>query len=288
MSLRQIDGETRLVGLIGNGTHYTLSPAIHNASIRELTLNYVYVNFDIHAQDIEAFLRGFIACGGRYLNVTKPFKSIIPKMLGLDPIRSVNTLKYDDASKRWHGCSTDGAGFMRGLRNLAGNQYEPSTILIFGCGGAAESVLTAMSCDERFNKKSFAIVARRKDVFDQLASSFKDLNVTYIPWNAADLEAYFANCGLNPLVIQASSAPQSGDSMAEFLNVIRASRGVFIDLIYDRPSQLYFEAMNQNWLVQDGLPMLVEQARLSQEFWWGKAGSYDCIFRALKDTGRFK
>ena len=72
-------------------------------------------------------------------------------------------------------------------------------------------------------------------------------------------------------MIQAASAPANGSDMREFIAPFASFVGIFADLIYDHPSALYFDALNRGLKCQDGLAMLIEQARLSQEIWWGHA-----------------
>ena len=93
--------------------------------------------------------------------------------------------------------------------------------------------------------------------------------------------------GLRKLVIQATSAPKNGDSLATYATALRHlnARDLLVDIIYDHPSEIYFEAIRQDLRCLDGMPMLIEQARLSQLKWWGKAASYEEMLLAVKNSG---
>jgi shikimate 5-dehydrogenase len=96
-----------------------------------------------------------------------------------------------------------------------------------------------------------------------------------------------ATSDMRRLVIQATSAPKNGDSLKDYSIGLDffTMQDFFVDLIYDRPSDLYFTAIARNFRCMDGLGMLIEQARLSQKLWWGKAASYEEMKSAIKKSG---
>ncbi|MEB3314296.1 MAG: shikimate dehydrogenase, partial [Cyanobacteriota bacterium] len=76
-----IQGTTRLLGVIGDPVTHSLSPAMHNAAIAHLGIDYVYVPLPIKAQNLEAALQGFAAIGLRGFNITIPHKQAIMPLL---------------------------------------------------------------------------------------------------------------------------------------------------------------------------------------------------------------
>ncbi len=48
----KISGHTQLLGVIGDPIAHTLSPAMHNAALEHLGLNYVYVPFWVKPQQL--------------------------------------------------------------------------------------------------------------------------------------------------------------------------------------------------------------------------------------------
>jgi shikimate 5-dehydrogenase len=72
------------------------------------------------------------------------------------------------------------------------------------------------------------------------------------------------------LVIQASAAPKNGDDLAWLIPSFKNHHGAFSELIYQGPSALLAHTIKARIKNQDGLPMLIEQARLAQKLWFQK------------------
>ena len=70
----RIDGSTKVAGVIGYPIGHSLSPLMHNTAFRELGLDFVYVPFPVHPQDLAQAIRGMRALGIVGLNVTVPHK----------------------------------------------------------------------------------------------------------------------------------------------------------------------------------------------------------------------
>ena len=76
------------------------------------------------------------------------------------------------------------------------------------------------------------------------------------------------------LVVQGTSAPLKGDLLEDFSQVLGPLKGSMVDLVYGKPSALHGFAVSHQIPTQDGLPMLIEQARAAQNLWWGRAAPY--------------
>jgi shikimate dehydrogenase len=84
---------------------------MHNAGLKALGLNYIYLPFHVLPQDLESAVCGARSLGIRGLNVTIPHKqNIIPYLDEIDPIAemigAVNTVKFD--IDKTIGYNTDG------------------------------------------------------------------------------------------------------------------------------------------------------------------------------------
>lgn len=284
--MRAISGETKLLGLLGHNTSYTLSPSIHNEAIRQLYLDQVYVNFDLPQSSVANFLNVFWEMGGVGLNVTKPYKNLVASYLTSCPHKSVNTLVRGNHG--WNGFSTDGQGFARGLDRIGVAVADLHHVLILGSGGASQAIVQELTHNKSNALKSLRIVRRseRNDSFLMEACS-PQVCLEFLDWSESELrQAVDQMDHRHSLMIQATSAPSQGHDLSEFLPAFTRYQGAFVDLIYDNPSALYFESLNRGLKTQDGLAMLIEQARLSQELWWGKSAPYETLARAIKNTGR--
>lgn len=138
----QINGKTKVCGLIGNPVEHTLSPLIHNHLAKALGENLVYVPFLVENEDVEAAVKGAYALSITGLNVTVPHKSaVIPYLKELDPladkIGAVNTLVRTEGG--YKGYNTDMSGLLRAMKS-EGIQIEGKETLLLGAGGASRAV----------------------------------------------------------------------------------------------------------------------------------------------------
>lgn len=147
----EINGKTRVCGLIGNPVEHTLSPVIHNTLAERLSHNLVYVPFLVEGEGTEAgkAVTGAYALNVLGMNVTVPHKeNVIPYLADIDPlaekIGAVNTLVRIPGG--FKGYNTDMTGLCRAMRS-EGICLEGADVLILGAGGAARAV--AFLCAEQ-------------------------------------------------------------------------------------------------------------------------------------------
>ncbi len=278
-----------MLGLLGHGAARTLSPVMHNYAAQVLRQDCVYVNFNLEPQKVANFLDIFWHIGGLGLNVTVPHKTLVASLVQCQGLTSVNTLVRD--AQGWRGHSTDGVGFVSGLERAGVKPDHFDMIVLLGSGGAAQSVLAALSVATA-ERPLTTVVHRRSDHHDEaIRQAIAIVPVQMIAFRPMTPESFadtiYQTQGLRRLIIQATSAPKFGDTLSQYPWTLDAltSDDFFVDLIYDRPSDLYFAAMKKDLRCQDGLPMLIEQARLSQHLWWGQSASYDDMLLAIKQSG---
>lgn len=137
-----IDGYTRVCGLMGNPVEHTMSPVIHNTLSEKLGKNLAYVPFHVPAGHVKEAVEGAFALNLLGMNVTVPYKSeVIPFLTDIDPlaeqIGAVNTLvRMEDGYK---GYNTDMPGLHRAMCE-DGVDIEGEKVLILGAGGVARAV----------------------------------------------------------------------------------------------------------------------------------------------------
>lgn len=138
----QINGKTRVCGLIGNPVEHSISPLIHN-TVAELTgNNLAYVTFKVLNDDVDTAVKGAKALNVLGLNVTVPHKqAVIASLKDIDPlaraIGAVNTLVSVDGG--YKGYNTDIIGFHRSLTD-EGVTVKNENIIILGAGGASRAI----------------------------------------------------------------------------------------------------------------------------------------------------
>jgi shikimate dehydrogenase len=151
MTQLTIDASTQLIGVMGWPVKHSLSPAMHNAALQVLGLNWGYVALPVHPEKVGAAVMGLAALHFRGCNVTVPHKShVIPHLDEIDPtaeaLGAVNTLVVshkDNGFSHITGYNTDVPGFLRDLRQ---NGFDPvgRSAVIVGAGGAARGVTYAL------------------------------------------------------------------------------------------------------------------------------------------------
>ena len=136
-----INGKTKLFGIVGNPVTHSLSPAMHNSAFHKLGYNGVYIPVQSESiTDIVQALRTLGCCGA---SVTIPFKEVVMECIDeIDPIAeaigAVNTLVFDDSTGKIAGYNTDWVGSNKALETST--ELNQSSALVIGAGGAAKAV----------------------------------------------------------------------------------------------------------------------------------------------------
>lgn len=275
-----IDGKTQILGLLGHQISHTLSPRIHNFSAQKLGLNCVYLPFDVAPADLSSVLPALWRVGAIGFNVTVPHKLAVGELVTGSPV-SVNTL-YRQSDTQGHSAiaaaSTDGVGFCRGLAHLGRDITSYSKLIVLGSGGASQALLSHFAA-EGYDFADIALL-RRSPRHD---SAFTALPyaISFAPIAEASLRAAVAASDQDTLLIQATSAPLRGDDLSGLLPALQGFSGTIVDLVYGKPSALWRWGTDAGLPCQDGLPMLIEQARASQELWWQQSLSYSDLHAEL-------
>lgn len=138
----EINGKTRVCGLLGNPVEHTLSPMIHNTLAKILGHDMVYVPFLVEPGRVAEAVMGSLALNLLGLNVTVPYKSeVIASLQEMDDlagnIGAVNTLVRTEGG--YKGYNTDMEGLYRAMTD-EGISMEGEQIIVLGAGGAARAV----------------------------------------------------------------------------------------------------------------------------------------------------
>ena len=271
-----IGGATALVGVLGDPVRHSLSPAMHNAALQELGLNWVYLALPTPAAQLAAVLEGLRAVECRGLNVTLPHKQAVARLCqGLSPLAervgAVNTL-ISLAEGGWEGTNTDVEGFLAPLR---GQTWAGRDALVLGCGGSARAVVAALV---ELGLARIWVAARRREPLERFVADCRAWAPQLEPLEWAGLEAPLQTAALvvntTPVGMASASDPTSAGqcplSPAE-LEALAPGCSVY-DLIYTpRPTRLLEAAATRGCPTVDGLEMLVQQGAAALRLWSGIA-----------------
>ena len=283
-----ISGRTALVGVLGDPVRHSLSPAMHNAALAELGLDWVYLALPVAAAELPGALRALAALDCRGLNVTIPHKQAVAGLAdALSPLASrlgaVNTL-VPRPEGGWWGTNTDVEGFREPLQEALadGEGWGGRRALVLGCGGSARAVVAGLV---ELGLAAVQLAGRRPEALEAFVADCRPWApaLEALPWPEGG-EGLAAALAQADLVVNTTpvgmAAGRSGDpdpgaapcplGPAE-LEALRPSAVVY-DLIYTpRPTRLLQAAAGRGCPSLDGLEMLVRQGAAALRLWSGQA-----------------
>lgn len=266
----RVDGETRLVGLIGYDIAYTLSPTIHNAAFRARGMNWIYLPLRVPPGEAEAAVRGLRAMGFRGANVTVPHKLEAARhadelMGDAALLGAVNTLLVE--GERVFGYNTDVEGF-QAFMDDEGIRVKGRCAVIIGAGGAARAVALALA---RAGASPIIIVNRTEerahDMAGMLKREFPSTEIWVESTDDASSEPGFSAA----MVVNCTPADMGKGRLFALPLAGLEEGGWAVDLKYGARSSAFLrEASRRGARTADGGGMLVRQAAASFRIWTGE------------------
>ncbi len=263
-----LSGRTKVVGVWGHPVGHSRSPAMHNAALAVLGLDWVYAPFNVAPEDLPAAVAGLRALNMIGVNVTVPHKeAVLPLLDVVDEdarrIGSVNTVH--NVGGVLHGSSTDGPGFLRSLEGV-GEQTRGRRALVLGAGGSARAIAFALAgrggrvqIANRTRERAEALAARVNEFYPGAASA--------TGWGVEageyDLLVNTTSLGMDPRPETMPALPPGGLSPDVCV----------VDLVYAPPQTRLLGVARAAGCrtVVNGLPMLAAQGALSLARWAGLA-----------------
>ena len=267
-----INGDTGLVGLLGNPVRHSLSPTMHNAALQALQLNWSYLALPCASENLKEVLQGLRAVNCRGLNVTIPHKQDVAELCQeLSPLAerlgAVNTL-IPLNSGGWHGTNTDVEGFLTPLGEKSSWRNRHGVIL--GCGGSARAIAAGL---QRLGLASITVVGRRPEALDGFIRDLhhNDAPLTPCLHSSAVLASLIEKADLVVNTTPVGMA-QHGDAQAfplgEAIWGHLQGSAVLYDLVYTpRPTAWLRWGQARGHRCIDGLEMLVQQGAASLRLW---------------------
>lgn len=259
-------------GVIGNPVGHSLSPLIQTHWIRKAGLSASYEAINLQEKELPAFIRSAYSKGFCGLNVTAPFKAAVIPFLDqaseeVEKIGAANTIYIDD---RGHiqGFNTDIGGFRRALLEaMPASGLTGASAVVLGSGGAAAAVLTAL---KGLDLERIVLCSRNRVTAGQLQKQTGRL-VQLSDWPARS-----QNLDQAALLVNATPAGMRGVSELDLDLAGLKDGALVVDLVYAPFETTFLRAARaKGHRVQNGFPMLVHQAALSFQRWFGKPPAVD-------------
>lgn len=266
----RINASTELYGVFGNPVRHSKSPILHNGWINDFGINAVYLAFEPKIEDFETCFLGLVKAGLKGANFTTPFKEkaalvATEKNDIVMNINAANTIKIDE--KGIYASIGDGEGLLLDLEIRAKDKLQKTkTVSVLGAGGAAKAVVCELL---RRDFENINIIARNPKKIDQFISEISALfdtsRVQGIEWDN------MANTIENSqLIINATSLGLAGNGEIDF-DFSKSSKDALVyDMIYYPKETKFLENARLSGLMTlNGIGMLVGQAAISFETWFG-------------------
>ena len=271
-----VSGATRLTGVFGHPVSHSQSPAMHNAAFAQMGLDYIYVPFDVHPDNLEAAVAGIRALNMVGVNVTIPHKErVIPFLDWVSEdaryIQSVNTIHCLEGALR--GYSTDGEGFINALE-ASGKNPAGSKAVILGAGGSARATahgLFTHGAEVTVVNRTFSRAVELASMLSAIRPIALDSRDAVEAVQKADLLVNCTSVGMYPKV---DEQPVPSEWLHEKLFVF--------DQVYNPlESRLLKAARSAGCRTANGVKMLVFQGAISFEIWTGHAPPIEVMESAV-------
>ena len=297
-----IDGKTKILGVIGDPIEHTFSPAMHNAGLKALDLNYIYLPFHVKEEKLRECIEGAKAIGIRGLNVTIPHKTNVIKHLDeVDQVASmigaVNTIQFNynefnessskdnDINVTTKGFNTDGYGCVRAIEEKT--SIKDKKVTITGAGGAARAVAFQIA-NGGISELSILNrnLSKAQSLADDLKTNLNGIGID-IDINAYDLDSLKGELSKSDIFIDTTPIgmyPNVDDKPIASADMLHENLLVN-DIVYTpMETSLIREAKLANATVVPGYKMLLYQGIRSFEIWLGREAPVDVMEKALLDV----
>jgi shikimate dehydrogenase len=272
-----------LTGVFGFPVAENPTCVMQQAAFDALGLAWRYLTIEVTAENLPTAIAGAKAMGFRGINLTIPHKvAVMPLLDEIAPdarmIGAVNTVRRD--GDRFIGENTDGKGFLRGVREAAGNDPAGKRIALLGAGGAARAIAVELALA---GASHIHVLNRSEERGSDMASDVHartGVDVSFSVWTSTyrvepviDILVNATSIGLYPDV--AAMTDVSLENAASHLLVC--------DVIPNPPETPFLRAAQAQGLqTLNGLSMLVYQGVIGFQMWTGKNPPEDVMKAALE------
>jgi shikimate dehydrogenase len=283
-SIRSISPSTQFCAVIGNPIAHSLSPAIHNAAIEELGLDFVYVACRV--EDVKGALAGMRALENfRGMSVTIPHKVEIMKYMDEiedvdQSIGSINTVIKDNGKLK--GFGTDGPGALKAL-NDAGVDPAGKKVLMLGSGGAARAIAFTLARNTGLDE--LLILDINEPMLDELSRDLTAGTPVHIRAGLLTEKTLEAAMTQSDVIIHCTPIgmhPKEGVSLVP-PELFRSGQVVF-DIVYTPlETKLLAHAKSRGLKVLSGVEMFINQAVLQFERFTGEKPPIEVMRRVVME-----
>lgn len=283
-----IDGKTKVLGVIGDPIEHTFSPAMHNAGLKELNLNYTYLPFHVSENNLQKAISGAKSLNFTGLNVTIPHKIAILNTLDeIDPIAkmigAVNTVKFslnENNEKIATGYNTDGFGCVKAIYEVS--SLKDKNVVITGAGGAARAIAFQIA-NSKINNLSILNRNYNKAVYlsRDLNNKLSNIDININSYEIGFLKKEIENADILIDTTPLGMYPNVNDKAIATADMLHEEL-IVNDIVYTpRETSLLKEAKKAGCKTVEGYKMLLYQGVRSFEIWLNREAPVDIMEMSL-------
>ena len=292
-----IDARTSYCAVYGYPVKHSASPAMQNAGINALGLNWRYLAFEVHPEDLRAAIQGAQRMSFIGLNLTVPHKVLAVEMVdALDSSAklwgAVNTIRFEakDEQDVWrplrefsdvpretraHGFNTDADAITRAIREDLNLDLVGKKALLLGAGGAGRTAALKLAAE---GVVELYLVNRTQAKAEAVAKEIEG------KWPALNVKIGYPSQRVDLLLNATSLGLKDGEPLPFEEEKLRINDvNAVYDMIY-RPAEtrLLKIAKAAGCRTANGLSMLLYQGAKALEIWTGQAAPVEVMRRALE------
>lgn len=291
--LKELHPPARLA-VLGHPVAHSRSPQMHQPALAAAGIDAQYIRIDVPPERLGEAFEKLRAAGFVGANLTIPLKQEAVSLVSdLDEAarlsRSVNTVLFDGDTVR--GYSTDGAGFVRAIREAFWVDVRDLRVMILGAGGGAGRALAVQCAMERCSRLVLVnrTVEKVQALEKELSPFFRSdrlLGPTdrmaaigfEVPRLQAELEYIDLVVNATSLGMKRSDPPVLPSSL------IHPALIVYDTVYASGKSRLLEDAQANGARTGDGLSMLLHQGALAFEIWFNRDAPLEAMRTGLYGT----
>ncbi len=292
-----IDARTRYCAVFGHPIAHSASPAMQNAGIADLGLNWRYLAFDVHPDSLRQAIAGAVAMKFIGLNLTVPHKILAMDIVdALDESAAtwgaVNTIRFETkVNGQWLplaqvapaevkevrtlGFNTDADAITRSLREDLDLELPGVKVLLLGAGGAGRTAALKLAgagvAELHLVNRT---TSKAQEVAEEIKRRFPAVKVSV---------GYPAQISLDLVLNATSLGLKTGDPLPIDLSLFSMKQARYAyDMIY-RPAETPFlqAAKAAGCRTANGVGMLLYQGAKALEIWTGQTAPVESMRVAL-------
>jgi len=270
---KEINGKTKIIGLIGENIENSLSPLIHNQIIFKYSLNFCYLPFQVAETDLGEVIQGIRALNIRGVNITFPYKEKVIEFLdeveeSARRIGAVNTIVNNKGILT--GYNTDVIGFKKSLQDNGKFVIKEKNAVILGAGGAARGVIYTL-LEEGIEEISIfnRTLEKAEKIKQDFSLFFPQSSINIFSFEQDNIKDKIEEAHLLVNATSLGMPPKIDNTPLPDEKLFHPDLLVY-DLIYHPARTLFLrQAERAGAKIINGLPMLVYQGIESFFLWSG-------------------